>query len=68
MAPQFKKIFELEPKPPEYLTGTDSTIDFNEHIFRIPAAKPQINRPIIIVGIVLMRVRPAPRQITKFIV
>ena len=58
--PMLRNTFVIAPNAPVFVTGTLSTIDFEQLIFRIPAENPQMKRPIIIVGTVNIKEIPAP--------
>ena len=60
-------MFVIGSKMLLLVAGTDSQMLFDMQILNTPAAHPQINLPIIMVGIVKIRVIKVPMMIAAFI-
>lgn len=65
--PQIER-FVVVPKMSFSLGLTDSKIDLEQIILNIPPVKPQMKRPIIIVGIVLISDIPDPINTSALII
>jgi hypothetical protein len=60
-------MFVIGSKMLLLLAGTVSQMLFDMQMLNTPAAHPQMNLPIIIVGIVLIKVMEVPKIIAAFI-